>query len=228
MNSHWLVLLYFLLPFLIFQLIDVYLQCIVLHLQFLGRSLELVHLLGHLSDLVTVLEDQSELLLKLLLQLLVAPLGVGQEAVKVAVLVTLGVRHQHDLITPALYHHPGHWHHKVLRLGAELLQGVESVLKALVFGPLGGEELLQPDGVTRVTVAGACDAEQLDIVHIGHLQLGHFSVVVVLQHLVLLLIHLQLVLQPLLPVILVEVVHGDRVQLGLELHGLHLSHLHST
>ena len=53
---------------------------------------------------LAVLEALSEPLLKLLHQLLVAPLRVGQEAGQVAVLVPLGVRHQ--LGVRAVYNNP--------------------------------------------------------------------------------------------------------------------------
>ena len=78
----------------------------------------------------------------------------------------------------------------------------------------------------------AGDAEKLVVVHLGHLQFGHLHIIVVLQHLIPLIVHIQLVLHPLLPVIdlrehsvflavHVEVVLGDRVQLCLGLLGLH-------
>ena len=55
--------------------------------------------LSSVSGSKSVLEAQFELHLKLLLQLLVGPLVFGLEAGQVAPLVTLGVWHEHSLIT---------------------------------------------------------------------------------------------------------------------------------
>ena len=98
MNEYWLLSCQFLFTFLAFQFININLQRVVFRLHLLEGSLQLVDLPGHLSDLVAVLEAEPELVLELLLQLGVGPLGVCQQGGEVAVLVRPDVRHHHRAV----------------------------------------------------------------------------------------------------------------------------------